>query len=294
MEAAPQLAPATPAAPGARFPQIAYIVVLSTALAAGVVLARRNLRAGRVDRVGAARAALCVFVCDALAGVLSGHHPPSLEAEATFLTTVAGAAALVGAEVWLAYAALEPYVRRRWPQALVSWTRLLRRRAGDPLVSRDLLVGAAAGIASRLLDLPRGTQAYVDAMAATREAFGAVAHSVARSIFYALFALFLLVLLRMALRLPAVAALVWLIATTASYSRWDQPRLDVALVAAQMLIILLVLQRLGLLAAAATIFAHLVTLLVPLTMLPQAAVAVGVLAVMIVAGLRNKSPRFLH
>ena len=186
-------------------------------------------------------------------------------------------------------------MRRNWPQALVSWTRLLRRRAGDPLVARDLLIGAAAGTTTRLLDLPRGSQLYVEAMTSVRAAAGAIAHSLARGVFYALFALFLLVLLRMALRRPAIAALVWLIATTAAWSRWDDPRLDVPLVAAQMLIILLVLQRLGLLAAAVTIFTHLLTMLVPLTVFPQGAMVFAVMAAMMIAALwRNKSGRFLH
>src|SRR5262249_3000074 len=36
-------------------------------------------------------------------------------------------------------------VRRRWPQLLVSWTRVLSGEWHDPLVGRDALVGCAAG-----------------------------------------------------------------------------------------------------------------------------------------------------
>lgn len=43
--------------------------------------------------------------------------------------------------------ALEPYVRRRWPERLVGWSRLLAGNVRDPLVGRDLLVGIAAGLA---------------------------------------------------------------------------------------------------------------------------------------------------
>ena len=35
---------------------------------------------------------------------------------------------------WLYYLALEPYVRRLWPQALISWSRVLAGRVRDPLV----------------------------------------------------------------------------------------------------------------------------------------------------------------
>jgi hypothetical protein len=43
--------------------------------------------------------------------------------------------------------ALEPYLRRRSPQLLISWTRLLDGRFRDPLVGRDLLAGALLGSA---------------------------------------------------------------------------------------------------------------------------------------------------
>ena len=48
--------------------------------------------------------------------------------------------------VWLAYVALEPWVRRHLPASLVSWTRLLTRGVRDPLVGRDVLIGLAFGL----------------------------------------------------------------------------------------------------------------------------------------------------
>ena len=57
----------------------------------------------------------------------------------------------LAAGVWEAgrvviYLALEPIVRRRWPDALVAWTRLLRGRIVDPLVGRDALIGVLGGV----------------------------------------------------------------------------------------------------------------------------------------------------
>jgi serine/threonine-protein kinase len=52
----------------------------------------------------------------------------------------------LAAACWVSYLALEPVVRRRWPDTLVSWTRLLRGRVLDPLVGRDVLVGVMGGI----------------------------------------------------------------------------------------------------------------------------------------------------
>jgi serine/threonine-protein kinase len=53
--------------------------------------------------------------------------------------------------MWLFYIALEPFVRRLWPETLVSWNRLLAGRWRDPLVGRDLLVGAVFGVSTKLL-----------------------------------------------------------------------------------------------------------------------------------------------
>ena len=48
--------------------------------------------------------------------------------------------------VWLVYIALEPYVRRFWPELLISWSRLLSGNIRDPRVGRDLLIGGVAGV----------------------------------------------------------------------------------------------------------------------------------------------------
>jgi serine/threonine-protein kinase len=62
-----------------------------------------------------------------------------------------------GVVIWTVYIALEPYVRRRWPQTLISWSSVLIGRMRDPVVGRDVLIGAAVGsgivLAGALLDL---------------------------------------------------------------------------------------------------------------------------------------------
>src|SRR5438046_2160524 len=54
-------------------------------------------------------------------------------------------AVLAAAFYWLAYLAVEPFLRRRWPEVLITWTRVLAGEFRDPLVGRDVLVGCAAG-----------------------------------------------------------------------------------------------------------------------------------------------------
>jgi serine/threonine-protein kinase len=53
----------------------------------------------------------------------------------------------VSGTAWLLYLALEPWVRRRWPQTIISWSRLLSGQVRDPLVGRDILFGVMLGIA---------------------------------------------------------------------------------------------------------------------------------------------------
>jgi serine/threonine-protein kinase len=50
----------------------------------------------------------------------------------------------------LLYLALEPYARKLWPRSLASWVRLLDGRWRDPIVGRDVLVGAVMGPAIAL------------------------------------------------------------------------------------------------------------------------------------------------
>src|SRR5262249_32491412 len=46
----------------------------------------------------------------------------------------------------------EPYVRRRWPQTLISWSAVLIGRLRDPVVGRDVLIGCAVAAAQWLLN----------------------------------------------------------------------------------------------------------------------------------------------
>jgi serine/threonine-protein kinase len=65
------------------------------------------------------------------------------------------AALIRGALMWLAYVALEPHLRRVWPDMMIGWSRLLLGRFRDPLVGRDVLIGVLAGVAYSALVLLR-------------------------------------------------------------------------------------------------------------------------------------------
>jgi hypothetical protein len=52
-------------------------------------------------------------------------------------------AAMRAATIWALYLAFEPYVRRRWPQSMITWSRVLSGEFRDPLVGGHLLIGVA-------------------------------------------------------------------------------------------------------------------------------------------------------
>ena len=110
------------------------------------VLARRNVLRRRVDRSGALKIALYAFFVEIAAWTCSANHVANLEREWEMVVTGISGVAFKAGFIWLAYLALEPPVRRRWPHTLVSWMRLLFGRVGDPLVGRDVLIGVVAGI----------------------------------------------------------------------------------------------------------------------------------------------------
>jgi serine/threonine-protein kinase len=47
---------------------------------------------------------------------------------------------------WVVYLAFEPFVRRRWPGRIISWSRVLAGGFRDPLVGRDILIGSVFGL----------------------------------------------------------------------------------------------------------------------------------------------------
>jgi predicted Ser/Thr protein kinase len=125
--------------------RILLIVILLLPIIAAVVLARWNFVHGKGDRRGAMRLATVIFFLHLVLWMLQAHFS-SVGDFILLLFLAISAALLWGGAVWMLYLALEPYVRRYWPQAIISWTRALSGRWRDPLVGRDVLYGAILGI----------------------------------------------------------------------------------------------------------------------------------------------------
>jgi predicted Ser/Thr protein kinase len=131
---------------------IALICLMALAVGGvAVFLARRHLREGRGDRAGAARLAVYTFGTGLASWAIVADHVSELEGEMVLFLRGCGLVLFVTAVIWTLYLALEPYVRRRWPHALISWARLLSGRVRDPLVGRDVLIGIVGGSLFALL-----------------------------------------------------------------------------------------------------------------------------------------------
>jgi len=108
-----------------------------------VLLALRNLRLGRGDRRGAMRLSMFLLAAGTASNVL----------ETGDLVTLTRGPVLVfyvPAFVWLLYIALEPHLRRVWPETMIGWSRLLAGSVRDPRVGRDVLVGVLVAIGAGL------------------------------------------------------------------------------------------------------------------------------------------------
>ncbi len=121
------------------------IAVFLIALVGSALIARHNLRLGRGDVVGAVRIAFVYFTLRMLYWIFEPHHNGSVEAEFGLLLYSLALATFAAFYLWLLYIALEPFLRRRWPHRIISWSRLLRGEFRDPLVGRDILIGVVSG-----------------------------------------------------------------------------------------------------------------------------------------------------
>jgi hypothetical protein len=124
--------------------QLAFLFLIALAVGS-VLLARYNVRLGRGDRVGARRLAVAALTGKLLVWLLAAHHVADLQGELTVIVRGLGLALFYAAVIGELYLALEPFVRRHWPDTLISWTRLLAGRWRDPIVGRDLLSGSVLG-----------------------------------------------------------------------------------------------------------------------------------------------------
>jgi serine/threonine protein kinase len=124
---------------------LTMVALFTAMLIAALFLARRNYRQGRGDRRGATLLGQIFFAILMVIWLLQGHFVASVYVLGLMVIAISTALFLSGV-VFVLYLALEPYVRRYWPQAIISWSRLLSGHMRDPLVGRDALLGVLLGV----------------------------------------------------------------------------------------------------------------------------------------------------
>jgi serine/threonine-protein kinase len=124
---------------------LVYLTLQLIVLIGSVPFARYNLRLGRGDTRGALRLGLFALCVCLASWVIGGTHVANAREADLFILAVMRAV-FAGVSLALTYISFEPFVRRRWPQTIVSWSRVLVGGFRDPLVGRDVLLGTAIGV----------------------------------------------------------------------------------------------------------------------------------------------------
>jgi hypothetical protein len=178
-------------------------------------LARRNAERGRGDLTGASRVGGLVCACSFGNWVLSAKHSATF-GEFDRAVWALGFALISGATCWVLYVALEPYARRRWPQSLIAWTRLLSGRVRDPMVAGHILIGIAATMGTLPIlystsFLSDATSTSVAPLGGARYVLATVVGVAPASILFCLFFFFFIFVMRVVLRRQWLAATVVLL-----------------------------------------------------------------------------------
>jgi hypothetical protein len=258
-----------------RLINISLEVLLVVLLAAAALVAWRNMRLGRGDQKAAWRVAGVLFAAGVTSWALVASHVPT-QWEVYLLVLGLSLTSFKAGFVGLLYLAVEPFTRRDWPDALISWIRMVGGRVRDPLVASHILVGVSAGLviallvsvsnsATNVLASPLPTGASVRS---TRLLFGFLLNNFGFSAFLATGMILVLVLLRSLVRRTVVADALFVVllssvlsplypVSTAAMVGWLLSALAFATY-------VWILRRFGLLALAALLFASHVVQTFPL------------------------------
>jgi len=243
---------------------VLLVLLMFSLLAGAVFLARRNYRQGRGDHDGAIRLAGVMFVLFMLLLLFRSHLVAGMSAVGLTILAISTALFLSGLTCVL-YLALEPYVRKYWPHAIISWSRLLSGRFRDPLVGRDILLGVLLGVIwlaiftiSRAIALRLGSSPSLfstDMIRGTRYGIGAWMSEIPGAILATLEFFFLLLGLRIVLRRQWLAAIAFVAIFTAIKSLGSTYLiLDVVTAAFVYIVAVLIVFRFGLVPLACAVF----------------------------------------
>jgi hypothetical protein len=235
-------------------PQLLGILTIYALLIAACSIAWRNLRSGRGDRKGAQKLFVLYFACMLAARLIAGHHAPVF-AESDLIWKALTISALNAAAIFVFYIALEPWVRRRWPETMISWSRFTTKGIRDPRVGRDILYGAAMGGVFAILKLvqirlhgataPPSLPSLVG-LGGLRPLAAFALQTIDGAMFDPMIVLFVLFLMRVLLRKQWIAAAAAVALLTAiSVGQTSAPAIDIPATALLEALEVLVLLRFG-------------------------------------------------
>jgi hypothetical protein len=197
---------------GQRFGKILSAVLVVALLVAAALVAWRNVRQGRSDKKGAWRISVFLFSASLVSWALVASHVPTLWEIYLLLMGLSWAGFGAGF-IGLLYLAVEPYIRKNWPDALISSARIISGQFRDSLAASHVLVGVCTGLVFALLiaattwatnDLGSSVSAGAS-LSGARFLFGNLVSQLNRSAFFATGLILVLVLLRSMVRRTWVA-----------------------------------------------------------------------------------------
>ncbi|MGD9590159.1 MAG: protein kinase [Pyrinomonadaceae bacterium] len=126
---------------------LTIFVIVVIVLLAALALVRHNLKKGRGDVKGALKLFAFTFVTFTFGVVILTHKVGMPTEDMPRFVSIVAMNLLVPLTLLVLYLAIEPVARKRFPELLVSWNRLLAGRFTDPLIGRDVLIGLSVGVA---------------------------------------------------------------------------------------------------------------------------------------------------
>jgi hypothetical protein len=252
------------------------IVLIILIFGGAVLLARYNLRMGRGDRRGAAKLAATVFVLGMCQWVLRAAHVAS-PWELKLLADAVAVSMFGGGAVWCFYVGIEPFVRRHWPDSLISWNRLQAGRLHDPLIASHILIGILVGVTILPFGLAWNTVftsgrsvflPHIESLNGAANWTGDVFDQGMLGIFFSVGTLVVIVLLRLVARRVWIADLLWsaMFGIVVGGPFIYPAAADHVFAALLMFAFLWTLRRFGLLALIAVTVVDLVTLRLPMSL----------------------------
>jgi len=253
------------------------VILFMGILISSVFIVRYNLRHKRGDTRGALRLGTFIFVAFVIMWLFRAHHVASLN-ELDLMLIAFAWGLLYTALVVVLYLALEPLVRRKAPETLIGWSRLLAGQFRDPLVGRDLLIGVVYGVVLVLYEIgdnfllplfgklpPVPGVVAGESLLGMRMAVGLLLFYILYFVFYSLAVFFVLSLLRLILRKDALAFIVLVLLGALSSGGGEYKVIDFVALGLIYASFLFVLKRFGLLVLVVGLVVQNILLVLPTT-----------------------------